>query len=309
MEGKVSIIVPIYNVEKYLRQCINSILSQTYKSIEVILVDDGSPDSCPQICDQYASMHMNVIVVHKQNGGLSSARNAGLEVATGDYVMFVDSDDFIDNNTVEYLLNAKEQSKADIVCCGINRYNGATGTLLQNTVSKKEMEIMDQSTVLKRLVARTIDCSCCNKLYDRAKIGAQRFKVGRNNEDFLFLFDLYQNIDAVAYTNKAFYNYRITSGSITRNLNEKSFDIFKNLDDVDKIIKEKKLPLSNEFDLYKIRTNIIYARIIQKEGKQKVFQERYKGCRNIVKRNFLTILLNSYFPVKWKLMALCVIIK
>ena len=103
--GKVSIIVPIYNVEKYLSKCIESILSQTYKNIEIILVDDGSPDNSPQICDEYAKKDDRIIVIHKANGGVSSARNAGIDIATGKYIGFVDPDDYIENNMYELMVN------------------------------------------------------------------------------------------------------------------------------------------------------------------------------------------------------------
>lgn len=303
MNSKVSIIVPVYNVEKFLEQCVNSILSQTYRNLEVILVDDGSPDKCPQMCDDYAARDQRIKVVHKRNGGLSSARNAGLDVATGEYVMFIDSDDFIDNNTVEYLLAVKENCNADIVCYGMFRYNGTNDTLIENTVSKKDLEILDQLTTLKKLILRTIDCSSCNKLYERNKIGTLRFKVGRNNEDHPFLFELYQRCNSIAYTNKAHYHYRITPGSITNSLNERSFDIFKNTDDIESIIKERNLDLRKEFDLAKIWINIEFARSIQKNKKQREFSSRYNKFRKVVRDNYIKIIFSSYFSIKSKLTA------
>ena len=111
----VSIIVPVYKVEKYLSRCIESIINQTYKNIEIILVDDGSPDDCPNICDEYAKADQRIIVVHKENEGLSSARNCGLNLATGDFIMFVDSDDTIDERMCEILISQVAQNKCDIV--------------------------------------------------------------------------------------------------------------------------------------------------------------------------------------------------
>ena len=121
--AKVSIVVPIYNVEKYLEQCVDSIINQTLKEIEIILVDDGSPDNCPQMCDEYAKKDSRIKVVHKKNGGLSSARNAGIEVATGDYIGFVDSDDYIVNDaTLKLETWIKEiDDKDDIVAVGAAR--------------------------------------------------------------------------------------------------------------------------------------------------------------------------------------------
>ena len=112
---KLSVIVPIYNVEQYLKKCLNSIVNQTYKDLEIILVDDGSPDGCPQLCDEYASLDNRIKVIHKKNGGLSSARNAGLDIATGDYVTFVDSDDYLETDIYEKVINIFEDHSADIV--------------------------------------------------------------------------------------------------------------------------------------------------------------------------------------------------
>lgn len=115
MDVKVSVIVPIYKVEKYLDRCVKSILNQTYKNLEIILVDDGSPDSCPVMCDEYANADSRVKVIHKKNGGLSDARNAGMAVATGDYLLFVDSDDWIEPQTVTELIVVIEEHNVDFV--------------------------------------------------------------------------------------------------------------------------------------------------------------------------------------------------
>ena len=112
---EISIIVPIYNVEQYLKRCVDSILAQTFKDFELILVDDGSPDSCPFICDEYARIDSRIKVIHKANGGLSDARNAGLEMAMGNYIAFVDSDDWIASDTYEYLYELIKKNKADVV--------------------------------------------------------------------------------------------------------------------------------------------------------------------------------------------------
>ena len=115
MFPKISVVVPIYKVEKYLDRCIYSIINQTYTNLEIILVDDGSPDNCPKICDEYASKDNRIKVIHKQNGGLSSARNAGIKVATGDYIGFVDSDDFIELDMYEQMYKVAYENDVDLV--------------------------------------------------------------------------------------------------------------------------------------------------------------------------------------------------
>ena len=131
MRPLISVIVPVYNVEKYLDRCVNSLLNQTIDNIEIILVDDGSPDLCPQMCDKYASIHSNIKVVHKQNAGLGMACNTGLNIAVGEYVAFVDSDDWVDNNMYKQMTDIASSHEADIVFSGLERNNGtmAIGTL------------------------------------------------------------------------------------------------------------------------------------------------------------------------------------
>ena len=113
MNYKVSVVVPVYNVEEYLHSCIESLFGQSYKNIEIILVDDESPDNCPRLCDEYAVAHENIKVLHKKNGGLGYARNSGLEIATGDFVEFLDSDDYIENDTIEKALHKIVNDNAD----------------------------------------------------------------------------------------------------------------------------------------------------------------------------------------------------
>ena len=123
MNDLISIIIPVYKVEKYLNKCIDSVIGQTYKNLEIILVDDGSPDNCPRICNEYASIDKRAIVIHKENGGLSSARNAGLDIAKGEYIFFLDSDDYIAENTIERLYKALVLEKADIAIGNMTKIN------------------------------------------------------------------------------------------------------------------------------------------------------------------------------------------
>ena len=135
-QPKVSIIVPIYNVEKYLDRCVQSLLHQTLKEIEIILVDDGSPDNCPAMCDEYARQDNRIKVVHKQNAGLGMARNSGIEIATGEYIAFIDSDDYTEVNAYEKLYNASDKGHYDIVYSGIYQE--------QNDGTFKAAELIDQ---------------------------------------------------------------------------------------------------------------------------------------------------------------------
>ena len=169
----ISVIVPIYNVEKYLRQCLNSLLTQTYNNIEVIMVDDGSPDNCGAICDEYARKYGNFIVVHKENAGLGMARNTGLEYVTGKYVMFLDSDDYIDSELIQILYEAMKINKVDISKSGFRRINNS-GNIKVITNYNEEIFIGKKAATefLPRLIGSapnkkdSYEMSVCASLYN-----------------------------------------------------------------------------------------------------------------------------------------------
>lgn len=191
----ISVIVPIYKVQDYLKECIESIINQTYSDIEVILVDDGSPDRCPQMCDEWAKRDSRIRVVHKKNGGLSSARNAGLDVAKGEYISFVDSDDFICKDALENLYNRIKDDKSIGITSGlIYRYqDGSINIFKDQWLCSKEIVIPSSEFLLETMSQKT-SYTVWNKLYRRDVIGNTRFREGRNNEDTLFMYDLGKNI-------------------------------------------------------------------------------------------------------------------
>lgn len=191
----ISVIVPIYKVQDYLDECIESIINQTYSNIEVILVDDGSPDRCPQMCDEWAKRDSRISVIHKKNGGLSSARNAGLDVAKGEYISFVDSDDFICKDALENLYNRIKDDKSIGITSGlIYRYqDGSINNFKDQWLCSKEIVIPSSEFLLETMSQKT-SYTVWNKLYRRDVIGNTRFREGRNNEDTLFMYDLGKNI-------------------------------------------------------------------------------------------------------------------
>lgn len=190
-EKLISVIIPIYKVEQYLDECVESIIKQTYKNLEIILVDDGSPDACPQMCDEWARKDERIRVVHKKNGGLSSARNAGLDVATGEYISFVDSDDFIALDALKNLYERFQESEGIGIVSGmIYRYqDGKTCNFKQDWILKDEKIISAKDFLLETMSQKT-SYTVWNKLYKREILNGVRFRVGRNNEDTLFMYDL-----------------------------------------------------------------------------------------------------------------------
>lgn len=191
----ISVIVPIYKVQDYLDECIESIINQTFSNIEVILVDDGSPDRCPQMCDEWAKRDSRIRVVHKKNGGLSSARNAGLDVANGEYISFVDSDDFICKDALENLYNRIKDDKSIGITSGlIYRYqDGSISNFKDQWLCSKDIVIPASEFLLETMSQKT-SYTVWNKLYRRDVVGNARFREGHNNEDTLFMYDLGKNI-------------------------------------------------------------------------------------------------------------------
>ena len=208
----VSIIVPIYKVEPYLRRCLDSIVNQTYTNIEIILIDDGSPDNCPQICDEYASKDNRIKVIHKMNGGLSDARNSGIDISKGEYISFVDSDDWVDEKYIEILLDLTIKENADIV---IGEYTKTQGVILQEkqniwtkTYSSKEALIRLFS---KNNITFTVSWG---KLYKKELFNSIRFPIGKFHEDEFTTYILFYNSTKIVYTSKILYNYYQRAGSI-----------------------------------------------------------------------------------------------
>lgn len=214
MQPLVSIIVPIYNVEKYLKECIESILNQTYKNLEIILIDDESPDNCGKICNDYALMDNRIKVIHKKNGGLSDARNAGLEIMTGEYLMFVDSDDYISYDCVEKLYELSVLHNADLVIGGTEKFDDETKEVIWSTYSgKEEIQLFDKEKSMADMFEN--GCASWARLY-RSEIHKDiLFPVGEINEDEAIVLRLLERCNSVVKTNCVIYNYRYRSQSIT----------------------------------------------------------------------------------------------
>ncbi len=214
---KISVIVPVYKVEKYIKNTVNSIINQTYKNLEIILVDDGSPDRCPEICDELAEKDSRIKVIHKENGGVSSARNAGLDMASGDYIAFVDGDDYIDCDMYEIMLGHIAEYGADAAACGIVRENTDAPDEPWGS-DDAEIEVVDTQTLLK-MVGQAIGIlpvHVANKLFSRKVIGNIRFDTRfKFAEDVLFNYFVSKNIKKMVIQNVTRYHYVSNSSSAT----------------------------------------------------------------------------------------------
>ena len=211
----ISIIVPIYKVEPYLRRCVDSILDQTFSDFELILVDDGSPDNCGSICEEYAAKDERVKVIHKPNGGLSSARNAGLNMAQGDYIGFVDSDDYIESNMFEQLFRVAVQSDAQIVQCGV-KIVAADLAVEAPIWGKTKPGKYDGTDFLKAGKIKPWEVIVMNKLYKKAMWEGIRFPEGYTQEDEFVAHHLYGRSRIVTCIADELYNYYQSPNSIMR---------------------------------------------------------------------------------------------
>lgn len=222
---KVSIIIPIYNVEKYLDKCVQSAINQTLQNIEIILVDDESPDSCPQMCDEYAKQDSRIKVVHKKNGGLGFARNSGLEVATGEYVTFLDSDDFVDLYTYEHLYDIAKTESIDVLYYKFKRFTDESGAIPAaptNDIKEYDVEELKLDIIASEPSAKVdhkIHCSSCTAMYrmDIIKNNDVRFHSEREliSEDLIFNLDFLKHANKAAFNSGEHYHYRVNPTSLT----------------------------------------------------------------------------------------------
>ena len=207
MDKLVSVILPVYGVEKYLPECVDALLAQSYQNLEIILVDDASPDGCPAICDSYAAKDSRVRVIHKENGGAASARNAGLDAARGEAVCFVDSDDTVEPQYVERLLDAL--GHGDMAMCGF---------FLRSRSGSKEEAICPGSYDREGFLRRFLEdwrCSLLwNKIYRRSAIGNLRMAEGHRVDDEFFTYQVVLNCEKITVTDACLYHYRLRGSSV-----------------------------------------------------------------------------------------------
>lgn len=223
---KISVIIPVYKVEKYIHQCVDSVLSQTYQNIEVILVDDGSPDRCPEICDYYAHKDRRVVVIHQENGGLSAARNAGVRRASGDYIAFLDSDDYwYDTTAAERLVNRLQITKAEVLSFSYVKCSESGEVISRRFDQIKAMpqEGRDISFQLSYLTDHAVYiASAWNKLTCKRLVLANPFELGKTSEDIEWCARLLRDAESFDFVNEIIYCYRQREGSITHSFTEKN---------------------------------------------------------------------------------------
>lgn len=233
---KISVIVPVYNVQDYLKKCIDSILEQDYDNFEIIVVDDGSTDGSEKICDEYGEKYSNVNVYHQINRGLSSARNYGISKATGTYLAFVDSDDFVMKDFLSSMYNNLKQNNVDVCCCGYHYHFSDTKIINPNFKNiEKKYERYEAQKYLN--IIGYFNCAAWNKLYKKEVFDDIVFPVGKKSEDMYIMYKIInKSTNGLYYSSNPKYFYRQRKGSITKSSNinydvldaiEETYDFYK----------------------------------------------------------------------------------
>ncbi len=308
MENKplISIIVPVYNVEKYIRRCVDSLINQTYNNLEIILVDDGSPDNSGAICDEYAEMDRRVKVIHKENGGVSSARNVGLDNVHGKYVGFVDADDYIDLHMYEVLYDNLVNNDADI-SMGIYAMENSAGEFIPH-YNHDVLDVFDKAQTISEMLRQVkYTCSLCDKIFSVKLIGNLRFdETVSHNEDLLFAYQLMKESNRAVYMSSPMYYYCNNEQSASRVVfSDKNTTMLKAQTIVLEDIKEN---LSEIYDVALteyVKTVIFNLNTIAKSGYQN--KEYIEKLRKIVKDN-LKFFLKSYVAKGYKIYAVLIAI-
>ena len=311
MEEKISVIVPVYNMEKYLSRCMEPLLQQTYENLEIILVDDGSKDHSPKLCDDYAGKDARVRVIHKENGGSSSARNAGIEAATGEYIGFLDSDDYPDTDMYETLYRVAKEKQADVVQTMSKDFDEEGNLVKDAYKSGGAVNFLSREEMFRLLMLHVGDSSFCTKLVKASLMKKLRFPEKKLNEDFKLVLDLLNYVDGVYSIEESKYNIVLRGESNSRNRFSEVFynSIVENSDTAYEMMKKQFPSLAEETTRFYYIQRMYYllhipVELMTKENimYRKVIEEVKRGRRQIRKNAYLSkkekrnLLIVSYLP-------------
>lgn len=305
MNDLISIIVPVYNVEKYLNQCIDSIIKQTYTNLEIILIDDGSTDNSGKICDEYLSKDCRIKVLHKENGGLSSARNAGIKICKGKYIGFVDSDDWIDATMYETLYERMLYFDADVIDCGyLKEYRNIKLKVNSNKEKVYFGEKLIEECYLSNVTKPEVWC----KLYKRYIFNTIKFPLNKYYEDAFIFIPTLSLINKIVIIPACLYHYRQRKSAITKNIfNEKHLDVIELHNNEHKYI-EKYIPSC-------IEQNLVYKILGIKEllfkllnSKIQLYREYKFQLQKEVRKNIYFIIKSKKINIKEKIALLLIAI-
>lgn len=306
----ISVIVPVYNVEALLPRCLDSILAQTYRNLEIILVDDGTKDASDKICDEYAAKDSRIRVIHKENGGLSSARNAGIDIARGEYFGFVDSDDWIEPEMYETMLALAQKQGVKLVCAGRYDTDGNQEGKTVGLCPQKEEVITGMELLGRVFVWDNIDSAAWDKLYHRSLFEDIRYPHGLINEDVAIFYKLAEKVDRAAMCNRPFYNYFHRPGSITTaKVSEKTFHFSRHTGVIYPYIRENHPEIEPQARYFRVRSLVhdLLSITLAGEDARKMFAAQYESSRKALKEHAGFIARSPYFGRQERLTDLLLI--
>jgi len=300
MDDLVSIIVPVYNVENYIVACVDSIIRQKYFNIEIILVDDGSTDKSGDICEKYKTTDSRIKVIHKKNGGLSDARNKGIEQAIGQYIMFIDSDDVVADSFVEHLYHLIGDTNAEIGICD-----------LVHCYPKKNIEYMQETerylyfteeAICQMLYQRSFLVSACGKIFKRKCFDDIQFPLGMLFEDCAIMYQIFDKVNHIAYSNAKLYGYMHRENSITtKKFSKRDCDILTICSQIVEYMGNRSSVLQQAANSYQI---VGALRIYLNAPKGTEFDKELRYCKQLIKKNSMGVLLDGKVRNKTKMAVL-----
>ncbi len=303
----ISVIIPVYNVRKYLQKCVDSVVNQTYTDLQIILIDDGSTDGSGELCDKIAKDDSRILVVHKKNGGLSSARNCGLEHATGDYITFLDSDDFVSSTAYEDLLYCI-RNREDVIASNLYVRVNDDGEILGDNVSDELLKENNTEEYLRDILLHKGDISVCTKLFPRKLLIDKKFKMDVLNEDLLFMVDLILGVKKIVFTGKIGYFYLSRQGSISSRYGKAIIDMAQNARVVNDFVQVHYPNLSMEGHRFALYQNMAYLLWVPKEDRN-INNNNYTIAKIYLKKNFIRVgLTNQFLSIKNKIIIAALII-
>lgn len=301
-EPLISVIVPVYNVEKYLDKCVDSIVNQTYKNLEIILVDDGSPDNCPKMCDDWARKDKRIRVIHKKNGGLSDARNAGIDCANGKYLTFIDSDDYVDKDYIEYLYYLIKKNNSDMSIASHKILNGKRISTKYKKID--EVNINSHDALQRLLYDDCLDTSAWAKMFDISLFNNIRFPVGRLYEDAATIYKLIDKCDKIELSTKPIYNYIIRNDSISQNsFSIKKLDLIKSTEEMKEYIENRYSDL-NEGCNRRLMFSYL-STLSQLANSKNKYQSIEENLMKYIKNNRRSVLKDKRIPKRDKYAIYC----
>ncbi len=303
MDEKISIIIPVYKVEEYLPRCLDSIIQQTYKNLEIILVDDGSPDKCGEICDKYAAEDDRIKVIHKENAGVARARNDGIEIATGDYISFIDSDDWIAENTYEILYNGLKEYDADCSVGGCVTVIDKDGCLSPQERERVGVRCVSAQEAMKGVLLN--GSAVWNRLFKREVFREIRFPIGRVNDDEVVALHAYAECEKIVFLDEDTYYYRIRSNSITTSkFSLRKVDCYYNSADNLEFVK-KVCPELTQCAEFKYIKAMLYSYVnLKRMKKDEQVKEVLGNIKKDIRENKSMALKNPYVTMPMKILMI-----